>query len=153
MNKAQMQPMWDHLKDLLINVRKQMDLIPPGKIGYKPTPDVRAISDLCVHLHEYLTEIPDMVKTGKQVAMTVPTFTDKQKLLDWCDNQVKQGFATFAALTDAQLAANISAFGSTYPGWLLLTFINEEVLHHRGQLTVYLRLIGIPPILIYNFEQ
>jgi uncharacterized damage-inducible protein DinB len=151
MNKAQLQPMWDHLKDLLVNVRKQMDLVPAGKLGYQPTPEVRTMSDLCIHLHEYLTEIPDTVKTGKQVTMAVPTFSDKQKLLAWCDNQVKQGFATFDALTDAQLAANIAAFGQTFPGWQLLTFINEEVLHHRGQLTVYLRLIGIPPILIYNF--
>ena len=153
MTKADMQPQWDYLKLLLGNVRKQIDLVPAGKITFQPTPEVRTIGELCLHLHEYLTELTDAVKAGKHTPMILPAITDKQKLLDWCDNQVKQGFATFSALTDVQLAANITAWGEAFPGWKLLGFINDEVIHHRGQLTIYLRLIGIPPILIYNFEE
>jgi uncharacterized damage-inducible protein DinB len=151
MTKAMLQPQWDYLRMLLKNVRKQVELVPEGKLDFRPTAEVRTLGELCVHLHEYLTEAPDSVAAGKHVEHEVPKFTSKAELLKWIDAQVEKGFATFAGLSDQQIAGTIKAWGEDFPAWKMLSFVHDEVLHHRGQLTVYLRLLGITPVFIYDF--
>jgi uncharacterized damage-inducible protein DinB len=152
MNKAQLQEQWNYLGKVLGNIRKQVELIPEERLGFKPTAETRSICELCVHIHEFLVEGPQTVVTGKQVDIPTPAFSKKADLLRWVDQQVTDGFAAFAKTTDSQIANTITAYGSTFSGSKILSLVYDEVIHHRGQLTVYLRLIGIPPIIIYSFD-
>jgi uncharacterized damage-inducible protein DinB len=59
--------------------------------------------------------------------------------------------AGFEALTEAQVQGTIAAYGAEFRGWQYLGFAYDEHWHHRGQLTVYLRLLGIEPVMIYDY--
>ncbi len=154
MNKADLEAYWGYLRMIFKNARKQVELIPADKLDFRPTPEVRSVGELCVHMHQYVVLAPQMVMEGKQDPSkdVEPKFTDKAELLKWMDAQVETGFATFHKLNDAQIAAVINAWGMDFPGWQLLSFVGDEIIHHRGQLTVYLRLMGIAPAFIYDFE-
>ena len=136
---------------VLGNARKQVELIPEDKLDFRPVPPVRTASELCVHMFTYLTEATETVLAGKHTQREEAKFAKKADLLKWIDGQIEKGYANLAKITDAQLAAKIEAWGQAFEGWKLVGFVFDEVLHHRGQLTVYLRLMGVEPAFIYDF--
>jgi uncharacterized damage-inducible protein DinB len=149
---AQLLEQFALVRRILNNARKQIELIPEDTLSFRPTPEVRTLGELCVHLHGFLTVAPKTVAAGKHVHEPAHVFTKKADLLAWIDAQVKEAFAILPTLTDEQLAATIETWGMTFTGAQILGGVLIEVLHHRGQLTVYLRLIGIPPVSIYDFS-
>lgn len=151
MNKQMIEAQWGYMRMVLGNARKQVELIPDGKLDFRPTPEVRSVGELCVHMFTYLVESTRIVLAGKQLESTEPKFTKKADLLKWIDGQIEEGYANLAKITDAQVAAVIEAWGMPFEGWKMLGFVFDEVLHHRGQLTVYLRLMGVQPAFIYDF--
>ena len=140
------------MRMILSNVRKQLELIPEDRLNFRPMPEIRSLGELAVHMHSYLCEGPESVIAGKHVPTEEPVFTSKAELLKWTDRQVKTAYELFAQLTDKQISQTIEAYGEKFPAAKMLSFTMDEVLHHRGQLTVYLRLLGVPPAFIYDFE-
>lgn len=151
MNKQTLERQWKYFHMVLSVSRRLVEQIPDDKLDFRPAPEVRSASELVVHAFTYLTESVETVTAGKQIDRSEPHFDNKSDLLEWIDQQTTGAFAGFEKLTDAQLAAKIVAWGEPFHGWQLLDFAYQEHLHHRGQLTVYLRLMGIAPIFIYDF--
>jgi uncharacterized damage-inducible protein DinB len=54
-------------------------------------------------------------------------------------------------ITDAQLSREIEAWGDKLSGAKFVHFMYDEHWHHRGQLTAYLRMLGIAPMMIYDY--
>jgi uncharacterized damage-inducible protein DinB len=55
-------------------------------------------------------------------------------------------------VTDAQLQAMVKTpWGRDFPGFVMFTIVNDEFLHHRGQLYVYLRAMGVEPPMLWDF--
>ena len=151
MNKQMIEGQWAYLRNVLGNARKQVELIPEDKLDFRPVPEVRTVAELCVHLFMYLTESTETVLAGKHTQREEPKFAKKADLMRWIDGQIENGYANLARITDAQLAAKITAWGESFDAWKMVSFVFDEVLHHRGQLTVYLRLMGVAPAFIYEF--
>ena len=73
------------------------------------------------------------------VAHMKESWTAAQKAVDAC--------------TDAQLVAMVKTpWGSDFPGFVMLGIAADELLHHRGQLYTYVRLCGIEPPMLWDFE-
>jgi uncharacterized damage-inducible protein DinB len=151
MNKQMIEGQWGYLRGVLNNARKQVELIPENKLDFRPVPEVRSAGELSVHLFMYLTESTETVLAGKHTQRDEPRFSKKTDLMRWIDGQIEKGYANLAQITDAQLAAQITAWGEPFEAWKMVSFVFDEALHHRGQLTVYLRLMGVPPAFIYDF--
>jgi uncharacterized damage-inducible protein DinB len=152
MNKAEIDLIWAHLNGVLRNLRQQIERIPEDKLDFRPAPEMRTIGELCAHPISYLLEAPNSVVAQKYVENPAPAFSKKTDLLAWMDVQVKECNRIVASLTDAQLATTITAYNMQFPAWQLLSAVMDETLHHRGQVTVYLRLMGIEPAFIYDLE-
>ena len=152
MNKAQIEGQWGFARLVYGNARRQIERIPDDQLGFRPTADIRTIGELAVHMHQYLTELTEAVLTGQHVAADEPKFATKAALLNWADAQVAKGFENLGKITEAQLSQVIDAWGTKFPGWQLLSFVPTEVVHHRGQLMTYLRLLGVEPVFAYDFE-
>jgi uncharacterized damage-inducible protein DinB len=57
------------------------------------------------------------------------------------------------AVTDAQLAGTVKTpWGDSFPGFAMFGIINDEYLHHRGQLYAFVRAMGIEPLMVWDFE-
>jgi uncharacterized damage-inducible protein DinB len=151
MNKAAISAQWGYFRMVLGVTRKLVDQIPEDKMDFRPVPEVRTARELAAHMYNFLTEAVNTVAAGKHMPSEEQKFASKAALMAWMDQQVETAFAKFETLTDEQLAAKIEVWGQTFHGWQMLDFTYQEALHHRGQLTVYLRLMGIKPLFIYDF--
>lgn len=152
MNRETIEGLFQTLRMHLRVTRRLVNQFPEAKTHFRPVPEVRSAAELAGHIFTLLTECTDMVLQGKHAPLEPPVFKTKQELLDYMDAQVETGYANLARITDTQVAADLNAFGMTFPGWKILAAAYDETLHHRGQLTVYLRLLGIEPVSIYDLE-
>jgi uncharacterized damage-inducible protein DinB len=59
--------------------------------------------------------------------------------------------AIYRAMSDADVARSVESPMGTYPAWQFFLFAYDEHWHHRGQLYVYLRLLGKEPPNLYEY--
>ena len=59
--------------------------------------------------------------------------------------------AIFRSLSEEDVARPVESPMGTYPAWQYFTFAYDEHWHHRGQLYVYLRLLGKEPPNLYDY--
>jgi uncharacterized damage-inducible protein DinB len=152
MTKAALQGKFGYFKMVLGMSRKLVEQFPDNKLSVRPISEIRSAAEIVGHMYQSMVDIMSGVATGQVVDHTPPVFSTKQELLNWMDGQVAEFYATFDKITDEQLASKVKAWGEEFVGWEMLGFVYDEHWHHRGQLTVYLRLCGVAPIMIYNYE-
>jgi uncharacterized damage-inducible protein DinB len=142
---------WTYFNKVLGVTRKLLEQLPEDQLNFRPTEGSRTASEIVAHAYGMITDAVQMVATGTYAENPAPTFSSKAELIRWTEEQVEKGLAGFSKLTEAQMMATISAFGDEFPAWQMLDFTYQEHLHHRGQLTVYLRMMGLTPHSIYDF--
>lgn len=152
MNKQQIEGLYHALRMHLGTTRRLVDQFPEDKINFRPVPEVRTAAEIAGHIYNFLTEATETVLAGKHIPREPPAFQSKAELLAYMDSQLEKAYANLTKITEQQVGATITAYGTEFPGWQMLGFVYDELLHHRGQLTVYLRLLSIPPIFIYDME-
>jgi uncharacterized damage-inducible protein DinB len=59
---------------------------------------------------------------------------------------------TFRQLSSEDLARPVESPFGPYPAWRYLAFAYDEHWHHRGQLYLYLRLLGKEPPMLYDYR-
>lgn len=132
--------------------RRLVDQFPADKIHYKPTDSVRTVAEIISHTYTFMEVGVRTVIAGKYVEVAEPKLADKAAVLAFMDQQVATLYQLWPQVTDAQLGVMIDAWGTKLMGASFITFINDEHWHHRGQLTTYLRMIGIEPVMIYDYQ-
>jgi uncharacterized damage-inducible protein DinB len=158
------------LKDALVReydlemeyVRRHLERVPEGKGDWKPAEKSMALgwlSGFLAILPSWATGILeddsfDVNPTEKREPPKIPT--DRAGLLALFDQNVATGRAALQKFDDARLETPwaLKAAGRTLwsqPRWLVLkTFFLNHAVHHRAQLGVYLRVLGIPVPAVYN---
>jgi uncharacterized damage-inducible protein DinB len=145
--KAQLVKEWQRAKAYTL---EYLDAVPKDKYGFKATDSIRNFAQQMLHLAQ---DIVIMVSNG----------TDKQRI--WQGQILEQRasaqtadsvkyFVTAGYDYGIEAIQNIEAskldeivkgkrFSETRFAWLLKAF--EHQTHHRGQATIYIRLLGIRP--------
>lgn len=152
MNKTQAEAVYGYFRMVLGMTRKLVEQIPADKLGFRPTPESRSAAEVVSHMYTFLVDAMETIARRQSVTSTDPTFTDRAVLVAYMDEQVSKAFQRFGGFSDEDLAAEVEAYGSKFSGSQFLTFAYDEHWHHRGQLTVYLRLLGVKPLMIYGYE-
>jgi uncharacterized damage-inducible protein DinB len=135
--------------------------IPAKRFDFRPTPDIRSVTELVVHILEVammmtgeLTRTdtnfhrfawPKLLRMHAAAAYRAKTKTDLVRLLT---SQLKEAEKKFLAAGELHMLQMIKRFDGqrgTRLAWLYHGVAHEE--YHRGQLTVYERLLGIEPAL------
>jgi len=135
--------------------------IPKRHWDYRPTPDVRTVRELVVHILEVA-----MLMTGeltrsdtdfhrapwpKLLAMYAQPVYDaitRNDLLKLMKSQLSEGTVAFRSAGELHMLQLITQFDGekgTRLAWLNHGIAQE--MYHRGQLTTYARLLGIEPVL------
>jgi uncharacterized damage-inducible protein DinB len=151
MNKQTLEGMYGYFRMVLGVSRKVIDQFPEDKLNFKPTDAQRTVSEIVVHMYSFLLASMKTVQAGKFVGPQEPAIADKGELLAFMDKSVEEAYQIFGQLTDEQLQPIIEAYGDKFSAWQFLTFAYDEHWHHRGALTVYLRLCGVEPLMIYDY--
>jgi uncharacterized damage-inducible protein DinB len=127
----------------MIATRKVLECLPEDKLTWRPHPKSFTLGRLANHVAAMPAIAVIIVnKRGSRP----PDAESKTELLESFDKNVAVCSEALAGLTDAQLAAGILVTPTLEkPLWAVLRgrgFMNH-LIHHRGQLTVYLRLLDV----------
>jgi uncharacterized damage-inducible protein DinB len=125
--------------------KKVIAAIPEDKKDYRPDPKARAAWDLAWHLAASDVQMTDEV-ADLEFTME-PRFKEEPKtvaaLVDWYDANFKRAIGRVRAMTPEQLCTPVDFYGAfNLPVVLYLPFVNNHSIHHRGQLSTYLRPMG-----------
>ena len=147
----------------MTNTRKVLERVPDAHTSWKPHPKSWAMGELAVHLASLpmwttvtlkQTEV-DLNPPGGP-GFTPPVFTSTADALKMFDENVKNGRAAIAGSSDADFMVpwSLKKGGKTVfslPRVVVLrSFVLNHIIHHRGQMTVYLRLKDVPLPAIYG---
>jgi uncharacterized damage-inducible protein DinB len=135
--------------------------IPESKWDFRPAPSVRSVKELAIHILEVA-----MMMTGELTredtnlrrapwqklldmhASAAYRLKTRKETLDFMKKQLNDGLKKFRAAGELHMLQLIKRFDGN-PGtrlaWLQHGIAQEE--YHRGQLTVYARILGIEPAL------
>jgi uncharacterized damage-inducible protein DinB len=158
MQKDTVMGMWDHFRTIHGVTLRAMALIPKDKLDSHPIPGMRTPKELMVHAYSYARTLPESALKANLSEEDCKEPVDRVKTVDDLIKYARECFAAGDAavkkVSEAQLAGMVSTvWGVSMPGWMMISIVPEEHLHHRGQLYAYLRIFGIEPPFMWGFEQ
>jgi uncharacterized damage-inducible protein DinB len=150
-------PEFDHE---MTTTRKVLERVPEGQFDWKPHPKSFSIGALASHVAtlpvwgtEALTVLEFDVG-GDQRPPTAPA--SKSELLATFDKNAADARAALAGKTDAELLAMWALKRNGHTIFAMprtavwRSFVLNHLIHHRGQLTVYLRLLDVAVPSVYG---
>jgi uncharacterized damage-inducible protein DinB len=141
----------------MITTRRLLERVPGEKGEWKPHPKSFALG----HLAQLVSWMPGWIaNTATETELDMGkapgySFETTETLLALFDENVRAAKAALAKLSDDDLGVTWSlkhgdrTFLSAPRGEVLRTHL-DHLIHHRGQLTVYLRLVDVPLPSIYG---
>jgi uncharacterized damage-inducible protein DinB len=141
--------------------RRLLERLPDGQFGWKPHERSMTLGRLA----EHLAEIAAWTKTSiVERGMDTPSHrppgdvppATRADVLQLFDRHVAEGRAALVGRSDAELMAPWTLRAQakevfTMPKAIVLRgFVMNHLIHHRGQLSVYLRLQNVPVPSIYG---
>lgn len=146
----------------MATTRKTLERVPEGKPDWKPHDRSMSIGRLAGHLAElpifavrtFQGDSFDFQASGAPPQPTV--MTSRQQLLDLFDKNVAAARVAISKATDEdfQKTWTLLSGGKTIFSMprlaVLRSMVLNHVIHHRGQLSVYLRLSNVPVPSIYG---
>jgi uncharacterized damage-inducible protein DinB len=143
-------PEYDHE---VATTRKLLERVPDGKFAWKPHAKSMSLGELASHLASMLSwgsmtiNQPEFDIRGDYAP---PAFATRADLLANFDKEASATRAALVGRNDAELMApwSLKREGKTLfsmpKAAVLRSFVMNHMVHHRGQLSVYLRLNDVP---------
>ena len=147
----------------MANARKAIERVPDAKFDWKPHTKSFSMGALAGHIAfiphwaKMTIDTPefDVNPAGGQQAQP-PAMKTRADLLAFFDKGVAEARAALAGASDQNLTTSWSLLSGGKPIFtmprvaVLRTMIMNHMVHHRGQLTVYLRLNDLPVPALYG---
>ncbi|MCL7973263.1 MAG: DinB family protein [marine benthic group bacterium] len=158
---AAMLPEFDHE---MANTRKTLERVPDAAFAWKPHEKSSSMQDLASHLANLpaWTAVTiqqdgiDMAPPDGSEPPRQPAATSTAEALETFDRNVAEAREVLAGASDAVMMETWSLLngGETVFSMpkvaVMRSFILNHMIHHRGQLTVYLRMHDVPLPAIYG---
>jgi uncharacterized damage-inducible protein DinB len=140
--------------------RRVLERVPEGKPQFKPHERSMTLERLAGHVAELPgwakeTILQDSIVMGQGGQDTLK-MTSRKQLLEEFDKRAATGRAAIASASDEELMKPWSLVAGGKPVFtlpkiaVLRGFVMNHLIHHRGQLSVYLRLNDVPVPSIYG---
>jgi uncharacterized damage-inducible protein DinB len=147
----------------MATTRSLLERVPQADAAWRPHPKSYTLGELAVHIARlplwgrYVFAQPELdLGLPENASIARAEFTTTAELLERFDRHVREGRATLAAASDADMGAvwSLKNAGSVIFSMpraaVYRSFVMSHLIHHRGQLTVYLRLRDVPLPSIYG---
>lgn len=141
--------------------RRLLDRVPDAYFAWRPHPTSMTLGRLAEHLCEMpewavitMTQSSIEMTTGRPAGYMSPA--TRGAVLAMFDANLKAGRAAVVGKSDPEFSApwTLLAGGKevfTMPkATVMRNYVLNHLVHHRGQLTVYLRMLGVPIPSIYG---
>jgi len=137
--------------------RRMLERVPEARLEWKPHAKSKSLGELATHL----TELPrwgerlreDTFVVGSEQA---PPMKTSREFLSRYDSNVATSRAAIAAMSDDDLKSEFTVlrqgqvFFKLNKRIMLRRVLLNHMIHHRGQLSVYLRLHDVPLPAVYG---
>jgi len=147
----------------MANTRKTLERVPADRMDWAPHEKSLTAGALATHIANLPTWIGltiggdrfDMAPPGQEPPRAAPA-TSPGEAVETFERNVAEARAALAAADDANLTGSWTLLSGgetvlTMPRVAVLrSFVMNHLIHHRAQLTVYLRLCGVPVPAIYG---
>lgn len=154
---------WKEVRSGLIEEANQ---IPADKFDFKPAPESRSVKQLLQHMVESQKFLvaeacrPDtnlmrhsFAESFKQYAPGVRDVNDKEELLNLLRTTMEESGDKLRAAADEMQKSMKRFDGKEMSKLGFMSFAIAHEMYHRGQLTVYERLLNIEPALTTKFRR
>ncbi|WP_347156523.1 DinB family protein [Pontibacter chitinilyticus] len=136
-----------------VTTRKMLERVPDDKFDWQPHEKSMHLQRLAAHVAELPSWISMALTTDELDFASNPyqpqATTDRASLLSFFETCLADGQAQLVAANEAQLADNWTLRNgdqiySTTSKYEVIRMALAQLIHHRAQLGVYLRLLNIP---------
>jgi len=125
------------------------EAIPADKYGWRPSPDVRSIAEVFLHVSGANYAIYKLVGTPPPATVELKgiekSTTDKAKVIATLKDSFAHAKAAIKAVPDADLEKSMDWFGGKNTERGILLFITRHTAEHLGQSIAYARFVGVVP--------
>lgn len=134
---------------------KVLAAVPDAKSGYRPDPKSRSAGDVAWHIASEDVILLEQLCEGKFFLPDTRFDAERPQnhaaLAAWYEKKFAAGLERVRALSTEKLTQPIDFLGFlTWPAFMYLLLINNHSIHHRGQLSAYLRPMGAKVPSIYG---
>lgn len=137
------------------NTRKMLSRVPDSQLSWKPHDKSRALMNIAKHVANIYTWVPRVLKTdgmdlAKDTPAQAPDFSVNSELLAILDKCIQDAVSHLEAASHEDMAR---PWTFSHGDHVIFTLPKAAVIrdmalnhtvHHRGQLSVYLRLLNVP---------
>lgn len=158
MNSKLSLELWDRLRILNGIALRCVEALPADSLDQHPVPNMRTPKELAVHLYGTIIEgmgagIPKGEIPSFDEAAACASIHTRDELVNWCRERWTTADRGMRTITDEQASGSVKTpWGFDAPGYKMLFGLYDELLHHRGQMYVYLRALGAVPPMNFDFE-
>ncbi len=118
---------------------------PDDKLDWRPKEDMFTMRELIGHISQAELVLVRSALAGSTQKIPFDFSRSAAEIAGAFDSQHDELAREVATLTAEQLREEIEFHGKTLRRGVLLAFVTEHEIHHRGQLYTYYRLAGIEP--------
>jgi len=133
---------------------KVLRAVPDAKSSYKPDPNAKSAAELAWHIASSEVWFLDSIANGAFVPGAENDYKNpggSEQIAAWYEKETKRAIAGVKKLTGAQLLKVVDFYGAfQLPNFSYLQFELVHGVHHRGQLSTYLRPMGSKVPSIYG---
>jgi uncharacterized damage-inducible protein DinB len=138
---------------------RELNVIPPSRLGFRPTLEMRSVAEIVQHVLEYtIITVEELsredtnlhrLRMGQLVSVYAPNVSRNdthEKLGNLLVEQFRDADARLREHGDLHMLQFVTRLDGTRD--TRFSFLQEAIQHemyHRGQLTVYTRLLGFIP--------
>jgi uncharacterized damage-inducible protein DinB len=127
-----------------------LELVPDEHTNFQPWEGALSLSDLAIHIggsgFMFTSAVQSGIVTRPQTAPKAQSMEETLRIVREYTDKTK---AVMESLTDDQIEGMVDAsqlMGFSAPGKVLLHSMREHEIHHKGQLYVYARLVGVQKV-------
>ncbi len=160
MNRQALDGFWDQFRQKYGVYLRLLEAIPADRYRSQPVQGLRSAAELAVHVSATcVRDIARGIAAGKVTADEAAegrtaAELDKPGLIAFAGQCFEEADAAAGRIGDAELQAMVSTpWNNSWPGWVGFSIMQDEFMHHRGQLYVYARLFGVAPPFIWSFGE
>ena len=159
MNKQDFNQMWDHFRQKYGVYLRTLEAIPADRYYTHPVPGMRSPAELLVHISgSIVRDITEGVAKGRITAdelseeKVAADLGTKPALIAFAEQCFDRASAAAARIGDAELAAMVpTPWKASWPGATAFRIMNDEFVHHRGQLYTFARACGAEPPFMWGY--
>jgi uncharacterized damage-inducible protein DinB len=155
-----LEPMLSEIREEAVTTKRVLERVPADKLSWKPHPKSMSLGQLALHVASIPGNLAKLAQLeefdASQASFEPPIPNDLKEIHAALDQSVRSAEACLSGMSER---AALGTWRLTLRGrelftkprvGLLRSIMLNHWYHHRGQLSVYLRLLDVPVPVIYG---